>query len=90
MLNPLKFSINKDPFRAAKSLAHDAVRRAIETVDFSVDPPLSVPDKYKHMVWFALPSDIIKTTIEQMKTGVEVVADVNQIPFIPDDAKVRK
>jgi hypothetical protein len=78
----------KDPFRDAKLLAADAVRYARETVDFTADPPLNVPDKYKNMIWFALPIDIALMMLKQNETGQEQSCDVNTIPFIPDDAKV--
>ncbi|CAF5077728.1 unnamed protein product, partial [Rotaria sp. Silwood1] len=35
-----------DPFREAKALAVDAVRYALEKVDYTSDPPLNIPDKY--------------------------------------------
>jgi hypothetical protein len=41
------------------------------------------------MVWFALPIDIVLMMLKQKKTGQELTCDINSIPFIPDDAKVR-
>jgi hypothetical protein len=69
-------------------LVADAVRNAIGSIDYTSDPPLNVPDKYKHLVWFALPIDIALLMMKQVETGQELHADVNSIPFIPDDAKV--
>lgn len=47
-----------------------------------------MPEKYQHMVWFALPIDIVLALLKQKETGQEPYCDVNHIPFIPDDAKV--
>lgn len=47
-----------------------------------------MPEKYKNMIWFALPSDVALLLFKERETGQEVVCDVNTIPFIPDDAKV--
>ncbi|CAF1409262.1 unnamed protein product [Adineta steineri] len=78
-----------DPAREAKLLAVEAVRHAIETIDYTSDPPLNVPDKYKNMVWFALPIDIALMMIKQNETGQESNGDIHSIPFIPDDAKAK-
>jgi len=78
-----------DPLREAKLLAHDAVRQALDNIDYTTDPPLNVPEKYKNMIWFALPSDVALLLFKERETGQEVVCDVNTIPFIPDDAKTR-
>lgn len=69
-------------------MAAEALRYAFETIDFTLDPPLSVPDKYKNMVWFALPLDIAMMMVNEKTTGEAAICDVNSIPFIPDDAKV--
>jgi hypothetical protein len=82
------FSSLKDPFREAKLLAADAVRLALETIDYTSDPPLNVPDKYKHMVWFALPIDIALMMFKQKETGEEIHCKIDSIPFMPSDAKV--
>lgn len=81
---------SKDPFREAKILATDALRRALTSIDYTSDPPLNVPDKYKHMVWFALPIDIALMMMKQRETGQETLCHIDSIPFIPDDAKVRE
>ena len=80
----------QDPFREAKVMAVDALRRALTSIDYTSDPPLNVPDKYKHMVWFALPIDIALMMVKQRETGQETLCHIDSIPFIPDDAKVRK
>jgi hypothetical protein len=69
-------------------LAADAVRSAISTIDYMSDPPLNMPDKYKHMVWFALPIDIALLMMKQTETGKELYGDIHSVPFMPDDAKV--
>jgi hypothetical protein len=78
----------QDPFREAKLLAVDAIRHGVETIDYTTDPSLNVPDKYKHMVWFALPIDIALMIFKVNQTGQESNCDLNSIPFMPDDAKV--
>lgn len=75
--------------REAKLLAAEAVRHAIETVDYTSDPPLNIPEKYKNLIWFALPIDIALMMIKQNETGLEQNCDASSIPFLPDDAKVR-
>ena len=65
------------------------MRHALETSDYTSDPPLHIPEKYKHMIWFALPIDIALMMSKQKETKQDVHCDVNSIPFIPDDAKVR-
>ena len=82
------FFFQKDPFREAKLIAADAVRRALDTIDYTTDPPLNVPDKYKHMVWFALPMDIALMMLKQKETGQEINCNIDLIPFMPSDAKV--
>jgi hypothetical protein len=69
-------------------LATDAVRYALEVIDFTSDPPLNVPDRYKHMVWFALPIDIVMMMLHEDGIDKQTQADIHSIPFIPDDAKV--
>ncbi len=44
------------------------MRHALETIDYTSDPPLHIPDKYKHMIWFALPIDIALMMIKQKET----------------------
>ena len=78
----------KDPFREAKSIATDAIHRAIDIIDYSSDPPLNIPDKYKHMIWFGLPSDIVSMIHKQRETKQEIKCNIDCIPFIPLDAKV--
>ena len=82
-------SLSQDPFREAQLIAAEATRHAFANIDFMSDPPLSVPDKYKKMVWFALPIDIVLMMVNPTKGGREAVKDVNAMPFIPDDAKVK-
>ncbi|UJR21242.1 hypothetical protein I4U23_024337 [Adineta vaga] len=78
-----------DPMREAKSLAVEAVRHAIETVDYTSDPPLNIPEKYKNLIWFALPIDIALMMIKQNETGQEQSCDSSALPFIPEDAKAK-
>jgi len=78
----------KDPFREAKLIAADAVRYALNSIDYTSDPPLNVPDKYKHMVWFALPIDIALMMFKQKETGEEMKCNIDSVPFMPSDAKV--
>jgi len=78
-----------DPFRQAKLLAQAAIEYASGKIDFTSDPPLNVPDKYKDMIWFVLPFDIAMLMLNEKKMGEETICDVNTIPFIPDDAKAR-
>lgn len=78
----------QDPFREAKILAASAVKYALDAIDYSFDPPLTVPDKYKATVWFALPIDIASMLLKQ-KQNQDMNCDVNSIPFISDDAKVK-
>lgn len=80
----------QDPFHEARNLAAQAIKLALQSIDFTLDPPLNVPEKYKHMVWFALPMEIVMAMLGEIKNGAEVVGDVNTIPFIPDDAKVNQ
>lgn len=61
---------------------------AMESVDYTSDPPLNIPEKYQHMVWFALPIEIALMMLTINETGEDVDCDINSIPFIPDDAKV--
>ncbi len=82
------FCFSKDPFREAKLMATDCVRRAFDAIDYTSDPPLNAPDNYKHMVWFALPIDIALMMIKQKETGEEIDCNINSIPFMPTDAKV--
>ena len=74
--------------REAKSLALEAVRHAIETVDYTSDPPINIPDKYKNLIWFALPIDIALMMIKQNETGQEPHCDANTLPFVPEEGKV--
>ncbi|CAF3345142.1 unnamed protein product [Rotaria socialis] len=76
-----------DPLREARLLAGNAVKYALEVVDYTSDPPLNIPDKYQHMVWFAVPIDIALMLLKKKETGQEPQCDVNSIPFIPDEAK---
>ncbi|CAF2071588.1 unnamed protein product [Rotaria magnacalcarata] len=76
-----------DPLREAKTLVGNALKYALEVVDYTSDPPLNIPDKYQHMVWFAVPIDIALMLFKQKETGQEPQCDVNSIPFIPDEAK---
>lgn len=69
-------------------MATDAVRRALKSIDYTSDPPLNVPDAYKHMVWFCLPIDIALMMVKQGETGQENLCQIESIPFMPDDAKV--
>ena len=62
---------------------------AIETVDYTADPPLNIPEKYQHMVWFALPIDIALMMLKMHETNEDIDCDINTIPFMPDDAKAR-
>ncbi|CAF3941093.1 unnamed protein product [Rotaria sordida] len=78
-----------DPFREAKILAVEAMRYALQVIDYTSDPPLNVPDKYLHTVWFALPIDIALMMLKRKETGKDPNCDINAIPFIPDDAKKR-
>lgn len=80
--------LTQDPFREAKLIADEAMRNAFANIDFMSDPPLSVPDRYKKMVWFALPIEIVLMMINPTKSGREAVKNVNAMPFIPDEAKV--
>ncbi|CAF4139730.1 unnamed protein product, partial [Rotaria magnacalcarata] len=73
--------------REAKTLVGNALKYALEVVDYTSDPPLNIPDKYQHMVWFAVPIDIALMLFKQKETGQEPQCDVNSIPFIPDEAK---
>jgi hypothetical protein len=41
------------------------------------------------MVWFSLPIDIALMLLKEKESGQKSSCDVNSIPFIPDDAKVR-
>jgi hypothetical protein len=84
----LSFFFLKDPFREAKLIADDAVRHALDSIDYTSDPPLNVPDKYKHTVWFALPIDIALMMVKQNETGQETNCNIDSIPFMPSDAKV--
>jgi hypothetical protein len=77
----------KDPFREAKLIASDAVR-ALGSIDYTSDPPLNVPDKYKHMIWFTLPIDIALMMTKSNDNEHESMCNLNTLPFIPDDAKV--
>ena len=61
---------------------------AMESVDYTSDPPLNIPEKYQHMVWFALPIEIALMMLTINESGEDVDCDINSIPFIPDDAKV--
>ncbi|CAM4865155.1 unnamed protein product [Rotaria socialis] len=79
----------RDPFHEAKLLAVDAVRHALDTIDYGFDPPLNVPDKYKHMVWFALPADIASVMIKQKENSRKTLCNIDSIPFIPTEAKER-
>jgi len=79
---------SKDPFREAKLIAADAVRLALDSIDYTSDPPLNVPDKYKHMVWFALPIDVALMMVKQKETGQEINCNIDSIPFMPAEAKV--
>lgn len=78
----------QDPFHQAKLLAKHAIEYATGKIDFTADPPLNVPEKYKDMVWFTLPVDIALMLLNDKRMGEESLCDVNAIPFIPDDAKV--
>jgi hypothetical protein len=69
-------------------MAADAVRRALDSIDYTSDPPLNVPEKYQHMVWFALPIDIALMMVKQKETGEEINCNIHSIPFMPLDAKV--
>lgn len=84
------FHFVQDPFRQAKLLAQAAIEYASGKIDFTSDPPLNVPDKYKDMIWFVLPFDIAMLMLNEKKMGEETICDVNTIPFIPDDAKVKR
>lgn len=79
---------SKDPFREARLLASEALHQALHTVDFTSDPPLNVPDKYKHMVWFALPIDIVLMMRKQNSAEKMTDCDINSIPFMPEHAMV--
>jgi hypothetical protein len=79
---------SKDPFREAKLIAADAVRYALNSIDYTSDPPLNVPDKYKHTVWFALPIDIALMMLKQKETGEKINCNIDLVPFMPSDAKV--
>ncbi|CAF4063303.1 unnamed protein product [Rotaria magnacalcarata] len=79
----------RDSFHEAKLLAVDAVRHALDTFDYESDPPLNVPDKYKHMVWFALPADIVSVMIKQKENSRKIHCNMDSIPFIPTEAKER-
>ncbi|CAF1304467.1 unnamed protein product [Adineta ricciae] len=76
-----------DPFREAKLMAADAVRRAFNAIDYTSDPPLNVPDNYKHMIWFTLPIDIALMMSKQKEAGEDLNANINSIPFMPEEAK---
>ena len=69
-------------------MAADAVRRAFDAIDYTSDPPLNVPDNYKHMIWFTLPIDVALMMIKQKDSGDDLNANINTIPFMPTDAKV--
>ncbi|CAF2342856.1 unnamed protein product [Rotaria sp. Silwood2] len=81
--------ILSDPFRQAKQLAADAVRHALNSIDYRSDPPLNVPEKHKHLIWFALPIDIALIMMKQKDHGEKVHCNIDSIPFIPLDAKKR-
>ncbi|UJR18081.1 hypothetical protein I4U23_004981 [Adineta vaga] len=54
-----------DPFRLAELLAANVIKNAIVLLDYtSNDPPLNIPVKYKHLIWFALPIEIASLMIE--------------------------
>jgi len=78
----------KDPFREARLIADDSVRRALDSIDYTSDPSLNVPDKYKHMVWFTLPIDVALMMVKQKEIGQEMSCDINSIPFMPAEARV--
>lgn len=78
----------KDPFREARLIADDSVRRALDSIDYTSDPTLNVPDKYKHMIWFTLPIDVALMMVKQNEIGQEISCDINSIPFMPVEARV--
>lgn len=61
---------------------------AMESIDYTSDPPLNIPEKYQHMVWFALPIEVALLMLKSDESGEDIDCDINSIPFIPDDAKV--
>ncbi|CAF0830779.1 unnamed protein product [Rotaria sordida] len=78
-----------NPFREAKVLAANALRYAIDSIDYTSDPALNIPEKYKHMIWFTLPIDIALMMIERKDNVQKEHCNIDSIPFIPLDAKKR-
>ncbi|CAF0758754.1 unnamed protein product [Didymodactylos carnosus] len=77
--------VTHDPLREAKLIMQDALRR-VDLIDYRIDPPLNISDKYKDLIWFALPLDIA-TMLAKQREGHEQRYNINDLPFIPQEAK---
>ena len=56
----MNVSVPNDLFYKAESIANNAEKRAIQTIEFKNELELNILDKYKQFIWFAISKDTVQ------------------------------